>query len=108
MPAVVAVSQLQAKAGRRDELIELLKELAVSIHAEPGDVHYSVSQAIDDEDGPLAIVQVCSSLDAFREHSAWMRPNIPRLAGLLAAPPAPPTLFEQVSLGGNPKESFAA
>jgi quinol monooxygenase YgiN len=108
MPAVLAVSQLQAKTGRREDLIELLREFAVSIHAEPGGVHYSVSQPIGDEHGPLTIIQACSAMEAFAEHSAWVRPRIPRLAELLAAAPAPPVLLEQVRLSGDPKESLGA
>jgi quinol monooxygenase YgiN len=108
MSAVVAVSRLQPKPGRRDDLIEVLRELSKSIHQEAGGVHYSVHKPIDDEDGPLTIIQVCSSIEAFREHSAWMRPNIPKLADVVASPPQPPVLHEPVSLTGNPRESFGA
>lgn len=108
MSTVLAVSQLQPKDGQRNEVIKLLRELAVSIHAEPGGVHYSVHKPTHDHNGPLTVIQVCSSIDAFREHSAWMHPNVPRLASLLAAPPQPPVLHEPVSLSGHRKESFSA
>jgi hypothetical protein len=72
--------------------------------ADPGDLHDSVHEPI--EDGPLTVIQVYSSIDAFTEHNTWMHPNIPRLAALLTTPPQRPVLYEPVSLGGNPKESL--
>ncbi|WP_327105900.1 putative quinol monooxygenase [Nonomuraea glycinis] len=48
MSAFVFVNRLQAKDGRRDELIELLREFAVSMHAEPGCVHYSIHKPVED------------------------------------------------------------
>jgi quinol monooxygenase YgiN len=105
---VLAVSQLQPREEQRSELIALLRELAVSIHAEAGGIHYSVSQPIEDRDGPLTIIQACSSIEAFRDHSAWVRPQVPRLAALLAQPPRPPVLLEPVELSGDPKESLGS
>ncbi|MFC4244180.1 putative quinol monooxygenase [Gryllotalpicola reticulitermitis] len=101
----VSINQMQPKDGQRDQLIALLTEFAVSIHAEPGCTHYSVHQA-PDETGPLTIIQAYSSVEAFDEHAVWMRPNVPRLAALLAAPLRPPVLYESVPLSGNPKESL--
>ncbi len=108
---VVAASTLQAKKGRSGELIALLTELARQIHAEPGGTHYSVHRPLadDDEDGPLLVIQACASVEAFREHSAKIRGELPRLIELLAGPPSPPVLFRPVPLGGPPaKESFGA
>jgi quinol monooxygenase YgiN len=107
MATFVFVNHLQAKAGRRDDLIQLLREFAVSMHAEAGCVHYSVHEPIDDDNGPLTVIQAYSSIEAFGEHSAWMEPRVAKLIPLLAFPPRPPVLNEQVSLGGHPKEAFS-
>jgi quinol monooxygenase YgiN len=48
MSALVFVNWMQAKDGRRDEFIELLREFAVSMHAKPGCVHYSVHKPVED------------------------------------------------------------
>ena len=108
MSTFVFVNHLQAKDGKHEQLIELLRDFAVSIHAEAGGIHYSVHQPIDDKTGPLTVIQVFSSVQAFEEHGAWMGPNIPRLLPLLASPPKPPVLLEQVSLDGHVRESFSA
>jgi hypothetical protein len=76
MPAVVFVTTLEPKEGRRDELVGLLAELAKHIRGEPGFMQY-------------------------QEHNSWVRGQIPRISELLAAPPAPPALFEPVPLGGD-------
>lgn len=108
MSVFTFLNQLQAKDGQRDQLLSLLREFAVSIHAEPGCVHYSVHVPVDDESGPVRVIQAYSSVKAFQEHAAWMGPNIPRLAELLEFPPQPPVLLEQVPLSGHPKESLSA
>src|SRR5947209_6171374 len=108
MSSYVFINRLQPKDGQRGQLIELLREFATSIDQEPGGLHYSVHHAIDDETGPLTVIQVYSSVAAFEEHGAWMGPNVPRLLPLLASPPEPPVLLEQVTLTGHPRESFAA
>jgi quinol monooxygenase YgiN len=108
MSSYVFINRLQPKDGHREQLIELLREFAGSIHQEPGGLHYSVHHAIDDKTGPLTVIQAYSSLAAFEEHGAWMGPNVPRLLPLLASPPEPPVLLEQVTLTGHPRESFAA
>lgn len=108
MSVFVFINQLRAKDEQRDELVELLREFAVSIHAEPGCLHYSAHVPADDENGPVRVIQAYSSVEAFREHAAWMGPNIPRLAELLEFPPQPPVLLEQVPLSGHPKESLSA
>jgi quinol monooxygenase YgiN len=99
--AVVAVATMQPKPGHHAELIALLTELAQQIHAEPGCRHYSVHTTLGDDDGPLLVIQSCTSIEAFREHSAHIQAQIPRLAALVATPPAPPALYEPVPLGGN-------
>lgn len=106
MSTFVFVNRLQAKDGRRGELIELLREFAVSMHAEPGCVHYSIHQPVEDETGPLTVIQAYVSIEAYQEHAAWMGPNVPRLAALLESLPQPPTLLQQVPLSGHAKESL--
>jgi quinol monooxygenase YgiN len=108
MSEFVFINRLQPKEGQRGQLIDLLREFATVIHKEPGGVHYSLHQPTDDETGPLTVIQVFSSVAAFEEHGAWMGPNVPRLLPLLASPPEPPVLLEQISLAGNPRESFSA
>ena len=108
MSTFVFVNRLQAKDGHREELIELLREFAISIHAELGCVHYSIHAPIEDETGPLTVIQAYSSMEAFQAHAAWMGPNVPRLATLLESPPQPPALLQQVPLSGDIKESLSA
>jgi quinol monooxygenase YgiN len=48
MSEFVFANRLQAKYGRRDEFIELLREFAVSMHAKPGCVHYSIHKPVED------------------------------------------------------------
>lgn len=48
MSSFVFANRLQAKDGRRDEFIELLREFAVSMHANPGCVHYSIHKPAED------------------------------------------------------------
>jgi quinol monooxygenase YgiN len=108
MPAVVFVSTLQPKNGRRDELVELLAELAKHIHAEPGCMQYSVHRPLGDDNGPLLVIQMYASVEAYREHNSWVRGQISRISELVATPPVPPTLFEPVSLGDDAaKESLS-
>ncbi|WP_369394560.1 SDR family NAD(P)-dependent oxidoreductase [Streptomyces sp. CG1] len=95
--AVVAVSTLEPMEGRREDLVEVLTELAPQIRAEPGCLHYSVHRPRGGADGPLLVIQMFTSIEAFRDHSAGVADQIPRIGALLAAPPAPPTLFEPVS-----------
>lgn len=108
MSTFVFVNQLQAKDGHREELIELLRELAVSMHAEIGRVHYSIHEPVEDETGPLTVIQAYSSIEAYEEHAAWMSPRLPRLAALLKSLPQPPALLQQVPLSGHVKESLSA
>ncbi|WP_335981945.1 SDR family oxidoreductase [Streptomyces sp. CA2R106] len=96
---VLAVSTMEPKDGRRADLLEVLAELAEQIRAEPGCLHYSVHRTRGEDSGPLLVVQMFASIQAFTEHSAKVAGQIPRLGALLATPPKPPTLFEPVPLG---------
>ncbi|TDT98137.1 quinol monooxygenase YgiN [Streptomyces sp. 846.5] len=100
---VVAVSTMEAKDGRREDLVEVLAELATQIRAEPGCLHYSVHGARGDADGPLLVIQAFASIEAFRRHSASIAAQVPRIAALLATPPVPPTLFEPVLQSAPPE-----
>jgi quinol monooxygenase YgiN len=93
------VSTLEPKDGRRDELVELLAELAKHIRGEPGYLQYSVHRPLGEDKGPLLVIQRYTSLEAYQEHSSWARGQAPRISELLATPPAPPVLFEPVPLG---------
>jgi quinol monooxygenase YgiN len=104
--AYVVTNQLQAQPGRQEQLVTLLRRLATSMHAEPGGVHYSVHREIDDDDGPLTVIQAYDSVEAFHQHSAWMRSHVPQLASLLATAPAPPILLGQVVLSGHRREKL--
>src|SRR3954447_6141040 len=108
MSSVVFINRLQPAEGKREALLELLREFATSIHADPGCLHYSIHEPVDDEVAPFTVIQAYSSVSAFEKHGEWMAPNIPRLVPLLASPPDPPVLLRSVSLGGDPKESFSA
>jgi quinol monooxygenase YgiN len=101
MPAVVFVTTLEPKDGRRDELVGLLAELAKHIRGEPGSVQYSVYRPLGGDSGPLLVIQMYASVEAYQEHNSWVRGQIPRISELLAASPAPPALFEPVPLGGD-------
>jgi quinol monooxygenase YgiN len=95
------VSTLEPKNGRRDELVELLAELAKHIRAEPGCTQYSVHRPLGDDNGPLLVIQMYASVEAYREHSLWVRGQIPKISELVATPPVPPALFEPVTLGDD-------
>jgi quinol monooxygenase YgiN len=101
MPEVVFVSTLEPKDGRRDELVELLAELAKHIRGEPGFLQYSVHRPLGEDKGPLLVIQRYASLEAYQKHSSWARGQVPRISELLATPPAPPVLFEPVPLGDD-------
>jgi len=101
MPAVVFVTTLEPKDGRRDELVGLLAELAKHIRGKPGFMQYSAYRSLGGDDGPLLVIQMYASVEAYQEHNSWVRGQIPRISELLAAPPAPPALFEPVLLGDD-------
>ncbi|MBE1496194.1 3-oxoacyl-[acyl-carrier protein] reductase [Amycolatopsis lexingtonensis] len=93
---VVTVSTMEPKDGRREDLVALLAELAPRIRAEPGCLRYTVHRTHGEADGPLLVIQEFTSIEGFRQHSATVADQIPRLAALLAKPPVPPALFEPV------------
>lgn len=95
------MSTLEPKSGRRDELVELLAEFAKHIRAEPECMQYSVHRPLGGDDGPLLVIQMYASVEAYREHSSWVRGQISRISELVATPPVPPALFEPVSLGAD-------
>jgi quinol monooxygenase YgiN len=92
--AAVAVSTMEPRNGRREDLLEVLAELAPQIRAEPGCLHYSAHRARGDADGPLLVIQMFASIEAFTEHSASVADQIPRIATHLATSPVPPTPIE--------------
>ena len=94
--SVVTVSTMEPKDGRREDLVALLAELAPQIRAEPACLRYTVHHTHGEADGPVLVIQEFASIDGFRQHSATVANQIPRLAALLAKPPVPPALFESV------------
>jgi Antibiotic biosynthesis monooxygenase len=66
MPEVVFVSTLEPKDGRRDELVELLAELAKHIRGEPGYLQYSVHRPLGEDKGPLVVAVAGVSLVGWR------------------------------------------
>jgi NAD(P)-dependent dehydrogenase (short-subunit alcohol dehydrogenase family) len=106
---VVAVSTLEPKQGRHDDLLALLAELAPQIRAEAGCLRYSVHSPHGHDDGPLLVIQMFASAEAFTAHSSAIAAQIPRLSALLQTPPAPPALFGPVPSDGNPaRQSLSA
>jgi NAD(P)-dependent dehydrogenase (short-subunit alcohol dehydrogenase family) len=99
---VVAVSTLEPRKGQRDHLLALLAELAPQIRAQPGCLRYSVHSTRGDDNGPLLVIQMYASIEAFTAHSSAIAVQVPRLSALLETPPAPPALFGPVPSGGNP------
>jgi quinol monooxygenase YgiN len=86
MPAVVFVTTLEPQDGRRDELVGLLAELAKHIRGEPGFMQYSVYRPLGGDSGPLLVIQMYASVEAYQEHNSWVRGQIPRISALLVAP----------------------
>ena len=64
MPAVVFVTTLEPKDGRRDELVGLLAELAKHIRGEPGFMQYSVYRPLG---VPYVVTQRDTDVSAVRE-----------------------------------------
>jgi quinol monooxygenase YgiN len=108
MSTYVFVNKMQAKAGQQSDLIDLLRDFAVSMNVEPDRLHYSVQRAIDDPEGPVTVIQAFATREAVDAHGDWMSAQAPRLMALLEFPPDPPILLEQVELSGHPLESFGA
>ena len=82
----------------KEELATKQAELAKHIRGEPGFMQYSVYRPLGDDNGPLLVIQMYASVEAYQEHNSWVRGQLPRISELLAAPPAPPALFEPVPL----------
>ena len=101
MPEVVFVSTMEPLDGRRDELVELLAQLAKHIRGEPGCLEYSVHRLLGEDRGPFLVIQRYTSLEAYQEHSSWARGQVSRISELVATPPAPPVLFQPVPLGDD-------
>ena len=85
---VVIFTCLTAKAGRRDELLVVLDELAVATHAEPGNELFVIHEARDDPDVVLGY-EVFTDEQAVAAHRATdaVRRARERLADLLTEDP---------------------
>lgn len=108
MSTYVFVNKMQAKAGQQGDLIELLRDFGTSMNLEHGRLHYSVQRAVDDNEGPVTVIQAFATREAVDAHGQWMSTQVPRLMALLEVPPDPPILLEQVELAGHRLESFGA
>ena len=75
MPEIVFVSTLEPKDGRRDELVELLAELAKHIRGEPGYLQYSVHRPLGEDKGPLLVIQVHLARGVPRAQLVGTRPG---------------------------------
>ncbi|GHF65368.1 NAD(P)-dependent dehydrogenase (short-subunit alcohol dehydrogenase family) [Amycolatopsis bartoniae] len=93
---VVAVSTMEPKDGRHEDLVALLAELAPRIRAEPGCLEYAVHRGHGETGGPLLVIQKFTSIEAFRQHSTTVANQVPRIGALLAKPLVPPALLEPV------------
>jgi hypothetical protein len=60
-----------------------------------------VYRPLGGDNGPLLVIQMYASVEAYQKHNSWVRGQIPRISELLATPPAPPALFEPVPLGDD-------
>jgi quinol monooxygenase YgiN len=68
MATVVFINRLQPADGKRDALIGLLREFADPINADPECLHYPVHEPIDDQAGPLTVIQAYASAAGFENH----------------------------------------
>jgi quinol monooxygenase YgiN len=86
--SIAIFTRLTAKAGRRDELLAALVELAVSTRAEPGNEQFVVYAARDEPDVVLGYELFAdeAAIDAHRATEP-VRVARERLDDLLAAPP---------------------
>lgn len=91
--AVVTMSTMRPKPGRESELLDLLRELATQIRAEPGCLRYSAHLARDADHPTVLILMEFESRAAFEAHSARIADQVPRIGALLETPAAPPALF---------------
>ncbi|MFJ7217747.1 SDR family oxidoreductase [Amycolatopsis sp. NPDC098790] len=90
---VVTMSTMRPKPGRENELLDLLRELAPRIRAEPGCLRYSAHLTRDAGHPAVLILMEFESREAFEAHSARIAGQVSRIAALLETPPAPPALF---------------
>jgi quinol monooxygenase YgiN len=68
MATVVFINRLQPADGKRDALIGLLREFADPINADPECLHHPVHEPIDDQAGPLTVIQAYASAAGFEKH----------------------------------------
>ena len=85
---VVIFTRLTAKPGKRDELRQVLDDLAAETRAEPGNEMFVVHDARD-EPGVMLGYEVFRDDDALAAHRATAAVAVARerLDGLLATPP---------------------
>jgi quinol monooxygenase YgiN len=86
--AVAIFTRLNAKPGRRQELLDVLDELAVSTRAEPGNEQFVVHAARDESDVVLGyeLFTDDAAIEAHRATDA-VRVARDRLDDLLTEPP---------------------
>ena len=86
--SIAIFTRLTAKPGRRQELLEVLRELALATRAEPGNEQFEVHPARDEPDLVLGyeVFVDQSAIDAHRATDA-VRLAREKLDGLLVAPP---------------------
>jgi quinol monooxygenase YgiN len=86
--AVAIFTRLKAKPGRRQELLAVLEELAVSTRAEPGNKQFVVHAARDESDAVLGyeLFTDDAAIEAHRATDA-VRVARERLDDLLTEPP---------------------
>ena len=88
MTEIVIFSRLQAQPGRGAELAAAFDDLNDAVANEPGTITFTMHAARDDPDTLLfyEVYADDAALAAHREGNA-VRAVVPRLDGLLAAPP---------------------
>jgi quinol monooxygenase YgiN len=88
MSLILVVARLQAKPGKRDELIDVVQEAVGAIRQEPGCITYAMHQDLVSEND-FVFVEEWQDLDALRQHtgSANMESLGQGLANLLAGAP---------------------
>ena len=88
MNPIVIFTRLTALPGRRDDLLAAFAALLEAVKSEPGTEMFVMHTARDDDDVVLfyEVYRDEASLAAHRDSDA-VRAVVPRLDGLLAAPP---------------------
>ena len=94
MPGIISATTFRPRKGKATELLALLENLQQQIRAEPGNVDYSLNQALSTD--AVLVIQVFESEDAFTDHGARMAAiDAPaRLAALTTNPLTRPELFQ--------------